>query len=416
MVYNIFMEKFKVTIIGGGAVGLTLAAALSIAGKDILLLERGERLGRKLAATGNGQGNVSNSALSAEHYFSSSASADKRLSSMLCAYDGKALEEFYASLGVLLRSDERGRTYPASRQASSLSDALRFRVSAKGVNVKLGAFVSDVEKTKDGFFITAQTQEGERRYLSETVVLCTGGKAAKNFGTDGAGYGLAQKFGHTLTPLYPSLVQLKCDVTHTKTLKGIRLNDAKVTALSNGVKVAEAVGDIIFTDYGVSGDAIFRLSAFIADKIEGDVRLQIDMLPTLSQKELCAFLTKKRNNCPEIQPNELLGGILNNQVGRAVCKRYANDVESLVEGIKNFTLQVKGSLGFDYAQVTKGGVRFDEVNENLQSKKAEGLYLAGEILDIDGECGGYNLHFAFASAFTIAQAIDEKFCKGRGQV
>ncbi len=416
MVYNIFMENFKVTIIGGGAVGLTLATALSLDGKDILLLERGERLGRKLAATGNGQGNVGNTCLSAANYFSSSTSASGQLSSMLSVYGVNALEEFYASLGVLLRSDERDRTYPTSRQASSLSDALRFRIAAKGINVRLGTFVSNVEKAQNGFVITAQTADGECRYFSQTVVLCTGGKAAKNFGTDGAGYALAQNLGHSITPLYPSLVQLKCDVTHIKTLKGIRLTDAKVSAFVGGEKAAEVVGDIIFTDYGVSGDAVFRISAFIADKIENNVHLQIDMLPTLPQEQLSAFLTEKRKNCPEIDDSELLGGILNNQVGRAVCKRYGNNINTLAQGIKSFSLQVKGSLGFDYAQVTKGGVRFDEVDEHLQSKKAEGLYLAGELLDIDGECGGYNLHFAFASALTVAQAIQEKIGKDRGQV
>ena len=410
------MEKYQLIIIGGGAVGLTCAASLNNAEKKVLLLERGERLGRKLAATGNGQGNVSNVSLSSENYFSSDSQASVRLQPLLQTYGVQAVKEFYASLGVLLLSDERGRIYPAGRQASALSDALRFRVQEKGIVTRLGAFVIDVQKVEDGFIITAQTEDKQEQFFAENVLLCTGGKAAKNFGTDGAGLDLIKKFGHTCTRLYPSLVQLKCDVFHTKTLKGIRVNDACVTASIGGKNVACVTGDLIFTDYGVSGDAIFRISAFLADKLQQGVSLSIDLLPNLCKQELVDFLQQKQRNCPNLAKGELLGGILNNQVGRAVVKRYGENVDKMVDGIKAFELQVIGSLGFDYAQVTKGGVPFDEVDDTFQSKKAQGLYLAGELLDIDGECGGYNLHFAFACAQKIADVFNAKWTKDRGQV
>ena len=416
MRYNKFMEKYKVIIIGGGAVGLTCAASLNIAGKDVLLLERGERLGRKLAATGNGQGNVSNLALSSVNYFSSEPFVSARIDKLLQTYDVAAIKEFYASIGVLLLADGRGRVYPAGRQASALSDALRFRVQEKGIVTRLKAFVEGVEKVQNGFVVTAQIAEKKEQFFAQSVLVCTGGKAAKNFGTDGAGYGLTQKFGHTCTRLHPSLVQLKCDVKHTKTLKGIRVNDAHVTAYADGKKLSSVVGDLIFTDYGVSGDAVFRISAFLADKLQEKASLSIDLLPSLSKQELLHFLEEKQKNCPKLDKSELLSGILNNQVGRAVVKRYGANLSAIVDGVKNFTLEITGSLGFDYAQVTKGGVPISEVDERFQSKKADGLYLAGELLDVDGECGGYNLHFAFACARTVASVWNEKFGVSRGQV
>ena len=410
------MEKYKVIIIGGGAVGLTCAASLHISGKDVLLLERGERLGRKLAATGNGQGNVSNLTLSSKNYFSIGGENFERIAKLLQTYDVDAIKRFYSSIGVLLLADERGRIYPAGRQASALSDALRFRVQEKGIVTRFNAFVCGIEKKENGFVVTAKIAEKEERFFAENVLLCTGGKAAKNFGTDGAGYGLIKKFGHTCTPLYPSLVQLKCDVKHTKTLKGIRVNDARVTAYANGQQLASVVGDLIFTDYGVSGDAIFRISAFLADKLEEKVSLCVDLLPALSKAELLSFLQTKQKTCSALEQTELLGGILNNQVGRAVIKRYGVDLPAIADGVKNFTLDVTGSLGFDYAQVTKGGVPIHQVDERFQSKKVSGLYLGGEILDVDGECGGYNLHFAFACARVIAEELNAKFGVDRGQV
>jgi predicted Rossmann fold flavoprotein len=192
-------------------------------------------------------------------------------------------------------------------------------------------------------------------------------------------------------------VQLKADTTYTKMLKGIRVQ-AKAKFCKK-----EGEGDIIFTDYGVSGDLVFRLSAFGR---EGE--MQIDLLPSVDKEELIKTLTTKKER--GVYPKgELLSGILNNQVGRAVIKRVGEeDPTRFAECVKNFTLNISGSLGFDYAQVTKGGVHLHEVTENMESKKHKGLYFTGEILDVDGECGGYNLQWAFSSAMTVATRINGK--------
>ena len=409
MVYNGIMEKTKIktAIIGGGASGLILAASLTQKGEDVLVLERNDRVGKKLSATGNGQGNITNLAVTQTEYFSSSPAGGARAHTIINDFDDKSLSAFFERLGVPLIADERGREYPAGRQASALTDALRFYLAEKGVRVQTNARVNAIKKQGEKWEITAESGVFE----AETVVLCTGGKAAKNFGTDGTAYALATALGHTVTPLTPSLVQLKTDTVHTKTLKGIRAADAGLTAVwteKGKTQKTDLTGDIIFTDYGVSGDAVFRISAFITDKLSSAVTLYIDFLPNFTEERLFTLLTEKRKTFKALAQNELLGGVLNNQIGRAVLKRANGDIKEAVKLVKAFPLQVTGTLGFDYAQVTKGGIPLNEADENLQSKYAKGLYFAGEILDIDGQCGGFNLQWAYSSARTVAKAIEEK--------
>ena len=412
MVYNVVMERKILTtaIVGGGASGLMLATTLCQSQPNIAVFERCERVGRKLSATGNGQGNITNLSCETEEYCSSTPNGAKKAQTIIRAYGKERIFSFFERLGVLLCADERGRVYPAGRQASSLTDALRYFIAEKGVQVYTGARVIDIKKDNALFCLT--TESGEKFY-AQTVVLCTGGKSAKNFGTDGSAYQMAINKGHTITPLYPSLVQLKTQTNTIKTLKGIRVTDAKVTANYKG-GTQSVVGDIIFTDYGVSGDAIFRLSAYIADKIESGVTLSIDLLPSVTQQRIENVLKEKSRRFPQMPFGELLGGILNNQVGRAVMKLANGQSLSYASAIvKAFPLTVTGTLGFDYAQVTKGGLKMDEVDDNLQSKLGDGLYFAGEILDIDGHCGGFNLQWAYSSAQAVANAVNEKV---RGQV
>ena len=396
------MKNYSLIIIGGGAAGLMLSAMLN--NERTLLLERGERVGRKLSATGNGQGNVTNLAVGQTDYFSQSENGNARVQAMLQKYGAKEMLAFLEGLGGLFLPDERGRVYPTGRQASAVTDLLRFAVSDK-VEIHLNAFAQAIEKTANGFRVVVREADGERAYFADKVVLCAGGKAAKNFGTDGNGYALAKSLSHTVTRLYPSLVQLKTETAHVKGLKGLRANAARVTALVDGKEIATVRGDVIFTDYGVSGDAIFRLSAFVADKIEdGRVSLSIDFLPDVTEQTLCTAL-KNRVGKKGLTDIDSLCGIVNNQIGRAIVKRFGADGNALAKGVKAFSLAVTGSLGFDYAQVTKGGVCFDEVDDGLQSKLVKGLYFAGEILDVDGECGGFNLQWAFTSASVVAEAL-----------
>ena len=407
MEYNSGMERIEIAIIGGGASGLILANAL--AKYKPTLFERGERLGRKLSATGNGQGNMTNLAVTKAEYFSVSGGAQEKekIQRLLTAFDDTSMRSFFRRLGVLSTADERGRVYPSGRQASSLTDALRFGLEQEQVPVHLETQVVRLERSGDGFLLTAE-HKGERMQLyAQKVVLCTGGKAAKNFGTDGSAYALAQGVGHTLTKLYPSLVQLKTETKYTKTLKGIRVNGGILRAKVGGRTVAEQ-GDILFTDYGISGDAVFRLSAFLADALaKGECPLTIDFLPEYDEGEICTLLQSKQKAFPNLPTAELLFGVVNNQIGRAVFRRAEGDLRKAASLIKSFPLTATGSLGFDYAQVTRGGIPLDEVTDGLESKLAKGLYFAGEGLDVDGQCGGFNLQWAYSSACAVAREIEK---------
>lgn len=411
------MGNYQTIIIGGGAAGLFAAANATTEYGKVLLLERGERVGKKLSSTGNGQGNITNERVGEVPYFSvrGDKTQEKQLQGYFMRYGKKEMLAFLESLGGMFSADERGRYYPTGRQASAITDLLRFYIAERGVETLTGAYVYSVKKIGDRYEIKAKMADGERTFFAQNVLLCAGGKAAKNFGTDGNGYEIAKSFAHTVTPLYPALVQLKTDTRYTKTLKGIRVLDGGLTAFVDGKAVANLYGDIIFTDYGVSGDAVFRISSFVADKLDGGkVTLSIDLLPSIPKEKLLAALTEKKKAFPALPESELLCGILNNQVGRAVWKRYGeNGLSAVCDGIKAFELPVTGSLGFDYAQVTKGGIPLAEVDEALQSRNSAGLYFAGEILDVDGECGGFNLQWAYTSAMVCVQAIYEK---SRGQV
>lgn len=382
------MHKFDVAIVGGGAAGLACAVTLRQLNPRlcVAVTEAGARLGKKLAATGNGQGNVTNRDVSASHFHGSLAPFAARL---VARYDVLSLFD------CLFSADRAGKVYPAGKQASSLSDCLIKKLGAD-VQVFLNAKVTDISPS---FRLSFADREG---ICADRVVLAAGGCAQKQFNTDGNAFGIAKSLGHTVTPLYPSLVQLRTDTSYTKTLKGIRAECDLRAYSSEGKLLASSSGDVIFTDYGVSGNAVFDISSRIADKT--GVVLEISFLPWFSQEEVEEAVVKRRSLGYEY--SELLCGSLHNQIGRAIMKRaQGRGAAEVARLVKHFTLPVCGSLGFDYAQVTKGGVPASEVGDDLQSRRTSGLYLAGEVLDLDGDCGGYNLTWAFASGMHVAHCI-----------
>ncbi len=386
------MQKYKVAIIGGGAAGLACAARLVQLnnGSGTVIFEKADRIGKKLAATGNGQGNVTNVNMSAEHYFGGGKGLAEKIS---CGSYSKALTLF----DNLFVSDENGRVYPSGRQASALCDGFLNSTMRGRVDIKTGCGVKNIEK---GFVISLDSGE---KIAADYVVLCTGGKAQKQFKTDGSAYVLAQNFGHKITPLYPSLVQLKTDMTNIKTLKGIRV-DCAVTAYSGVNPLKTVRGDVIFTDYGVSGNAIFSISPYVVDR--QNCSLSLEFLPNIDESDVERVVAgRKRLGYEE---SELLGGTLHNQLGRAIIKLSGGSPKKIAQTVKNFPLKITGSLGFDYAQVTRGGVDVKDVTDKLESMLQSNLFFAGEILDVDGDCGGYNLHWAFTSGMAVAEEIAKR--------
>ncbi len=398
------MQKiYKVAIVGGGASGLMSAVELlsgknALDGQDVIILEKNDRVGKKLVATGNGQGNLTNQNFSSEFYRGDKAFVDAFIDNA----NQINIEQYLYNLGIPLCTLSGGRKYPLSRQASAVIDVIRAFLRSKFCEILLDAKVTDI-KEKDGVFTLFI---GKTEIYAKSVILSFGGAVAKQFGTDGSSYPLAQKFGHKITPIYPSLVQLKTNTELIKGLKGLK-EVAKVTLYTGDKPLASSTGDLLFTDYGVSGNTIFQVSAYYNGG--SDSYLNVEFLPELTPKQIIEILTA-REKCYYIPKEEMLCGILNKRVGQSVMKTCkSNAPDKVANALKNFKLKITGSLGFNYAQVTKGGVSTKHVDANTyESKLKKGVFIVGEALDVDGDCGGYNVTFAFVCAIKCARVIKER--------
>ena len=289
-------------------------------------------------------------------------------------------------------------------------DVLRFAADTAGVITRTGFEVEQLRRTKHGFAVSS----AEETLAADRVIVCCGGMAGGKLGGTRSGYLLLQSMGHNMTKLYPALVQVKTDTTYVKALKGVRAT-GELTLCRGRDTVAESRGEVQFTEFGVSGPAVFDLSRSAAVE-KPPLTLHIDLLPRLSAADTEALLRQRAALMPELTTENLLAGMLHNRLGRTLL-RYAGfgltepvaalgaaERQRIAEAIHDFALPVTGVLGFDGAQVTAGGVRTDEFDpETLQSRLVPGLYAAGEVLDIDGDCGGYNLQWAWSSGYLAGQ-------------
>ncbi len=395
------MQKiYNTAIVGGGASGLMTAVELlsgdnALLGKDVVILERNDRVGKKLIATGNGQGNLTNDNFSSKYY----RGETEFLSSFIENAASLDLKGYFNSIGIPLCAVSDGRVYPLSKQASAVLDILRAFLAHKNCQIETNTFITSIKKEKDYFVLKSESGV----FKSKNVVLAVGGSAGKQFGTDGSSYSLATNFGHKKGEIYPSLVQLKTQKEQIRGLKGLK-ETALVSLYKNEKQVACFMGDLLFTDFGVSGNSIFQISAYLDGK--GSEELNIEFLPQLSLSQLTEIL-QSRLNSGFIQKEDILCGIINKKIGQAILKQVKNfTAKNIALAVKNFRLKVLGNLGFDYAQVTKGGILTKDIcKKTYQSKLQKGLYLVGEYLDIDGDCGGYNLTFAFVSGIIAGRSI-----------
>ncbi len=310
------------------------------------------------------------------------------------------------SVGVPI-SFEGEKAYPCSRQASSVAEALSDKLTYERTSVFYDYDCVSLVRQKDGLFVAA-SKDG-RKIVAKRVILACGGAAGRQYGTDGYGYSLAKSLGHSVTRIYPSVVQLTTEREKIKGLKGVKV-EAVVDAYVGNEVVASVRGDVLFTDYGVSGNAIFSVSSYVVGKENASIRIRF--LPEFSQSELSDILKEKIALSPYVGKEKLLLGCVHGSVGRAVTaltgkidSPYAY-ADAIAANLKNFTLKINGTLGLDSAQVTRGGVRLGEINETtMESKLVKGLYMVGEILDVDGDCGGFNLQWAYSSARAAAEDI-----------
>lgn len=398
-----------IAVIGAGASGMMAAlTAAETPENKILLFERQARVGRKLAVTGNGRCNLTNTGAAPENYHGAQPEFAARA---LAAFPPAAALDWFAAHGLLTVTEPGGRVYPLSNAANSVVDVLRFALAQPNITLHTGDAVTAVRRQGRGFVV--ETEGGQ--FPAERVIIACGGIAGAKAGGVRDGYTLLQSLGHRRTALHPALVQLTTEPTYPRALKGVRA-DARVT-LTQGRKVlARSAGEVQFTEKGVSGPAIFEISRAASCGGEGQT-VTLDLLREHGAPEFLAFLQTRRKLAPALPCEEVLTGTVHNRVGKMLL-RYAgipgarplgdvtdSELKALVRAAKGFALPVRGTESFESAQVTAGGIctgEFDPVT--MGSRLVPGLYACGEVLDIDGDCGGYNLQWAWASGRAAGRA------------
>ena len=389
-----------VGIIGAGASGM--AAALSAAENpniQVVLMERQTRVGRKLAATGNGRCNLTNINTGEVHYHGTEPSFAKPA---LTAFDVDNTLAWFSGLGLCTVTEPSGRVYPYSDQANSVVDVLRLALDRPNVMLKTGFEVRKVQKAESGFAVT----NGEETLLFDKLIVACGGLAGTKLGGSLSGYQLLGKLGHKATRLRPALVQIKSGWNGISALKGVRANcSAKI--LRDGEVFSASSGEVQFTEYGISGPVIFEISRDVCQG-GGQWSCQMDFLPQWKEEMLeKELLRRSQTNLPM---EDILTGILHNRLGRVLAKaagiagkQYAsqlsgNECRELCRAVKGFEMELTEPMGMDSAQVTAGGVLTEQFDpDTMESRLVPGLYACGEVLDIDGDCGGYNLQWAWSS-------------------
>ena len=391
-----------VVIVGGGASGMMAALSAAERGdRKVILLERQQRLGRKLAATGNGRCNLTNINASGENYHGEQA--DFALPVLSRFTPGDTLH-FFRSLGLVTVTEYGGRVYPLSNSANSVVDVLRYALERAGVELRLGECVRELRREKEGYSLV--TDKGQIK--ADKLIVACGGAAGEKLGGVMDGYELLKPLGHKRTKLYPALVQLICDSPYPRALKGVRA-DGRVALYSGEELLAVGEGEIQFTDNGLSGPAVFDISREASVNGPG-LELRLDFMREYGEEEVRALLEQRRDFLPELPGGELFTGILHNRLGRMAAKYAAlpataalreldaDDIERAARAVKDFRMKLSGTEGFDSAQVTAGGIKTGGIDpETLQSWFMPGLFICGELLDVDADCGGYNLQWAWSS-------------------
>ena len=399
----------RVIVIGGGASGMTAAIFAARQGAAVTLLEHMDRVGTKILSTGNGKCNLTNRRMDASCYRSNAPGFPMEV---LGRFGEPETEVFFEELGIVLK-DRNGYLYPASGQASSVLDALREELSRLGVTIVTECGEAEVAAPGSG---KGGNQEWtvlckKGRFCSDALILAAGSKAAPSTGSDGSGYDLAKRLGHRIIRPLPALVQLRCREKFFKQISGVRA-DACVSIWADGERLAYDQGELQLTDYGISGIPVFQVSRFASVALSrgAQVKAEIDFYPELDRKELGRFLRERRQLLGDRNADSFLTGWFNKKLAllflrlagispdRNVSSLTETQLSELGRRIKQFETEIAETNPFANAQICCGGVDVREVNPHtMESKKRKGLYLAGELLDVDGICGGYNLQWAWST-------------------
>lgn len=402
-----------------------MMAAITAArqGAAVTILEGNDRVGKKILSTGNGKCNLGNRKLDPEEYYTEQPG---RLRECLERFGTEDTVSFFQGIGLLIK-EKSGYLYPACEQASAVLDVLRFELSALGIEVISGCKVKQIlpgqlnagcvriPSGKERGKITLRS--GERSFCFDSVVLACGGKAAPRTGSDGSGFELAEQMGHRVLPTVPALVQLRCSEPYFKSVSGVRA-DAMIRVWNAGVCIAGERGELQLTDYGISGIPVFQLSRQVNYLLrkQKEVEITVDFLPDYGQEEYKALQTGRRLLQNDRTVEKFFTGMLHRKLMQQFVKmaglRPGEPVKSADEAAlkkvyglcREWKIHINGHNSYDNAQVCAGGVPLDEVTENLESCKVPGVFFAGEILDVDGKCGGYNLQWAWCSGYLAGRA------------
>lgn len=394
--------KTEIAVIGGGASGLMAAITAKKSGKEVIILERKDRILKKVLITGNGRCNITNVNANISNYFGKNISS---VENILNRFTPQDTMDFFNELGIVCNEENRGKVYPLSGQASSVVDALRFEAEKLGIKIETEFYVRKIEK--DGFKFRIYSED-KKKIEAGRVIIAAGGQSYPELGSNGSGFELAKELGHSVTKLSPSIVQLKTEKYQVKGLQGIK-TDVAVTAYGDNKKICTYNGELLFTDYGISGNVVFNISFVMP--LYKNVEFEIDFMKKFDYNELYEMLKERKRILSHLTMENYFNGMINKKLGQFLSKVSGieklskpvkdlndSDIRKLCTVLKKHRMKILETTGFKNAQVTAGGVSLDEVNtETLESKIVKGLYFSGEVLDVYGECGGFNLQWAWAS-------------------
>jgi len=401
------MNNEKWIIIGAGAAGLAAAITLGRAGQQVILLEQNSKVGKKILVSGNGKCNISNRHIDLHHFHSNNPAFVEEI---LDGYDLKKIERFFASIGLVLVEGRAGQMFPMSLQASSVVELLTYEAQRVGVEIICDCTVSSIEK-EGGHFILETSQDTKQ---CNKLLITTGSPAAPQLGGNTSGYAFASRLGHTLIPRHPSLVQLCTEEGWVKSCAGVKVA-GRATLYANGEQITSREGDILFTHYGISGLAILDLSREVSTRLTNFdyCELSLDLMPKFSKEKLTNLLLNRIDKESQKPLSLWLQGIIHKKLipillAQSKCKSRVEgelnrkEINKLVHSIKHLKLSISDTRGWEGAEVATGGIDTQEVNpQTLESTLVPNLYFGGEILDVDGDRGGFNFHFAWVCGLRV---------------
>ncbi|MEA2017585.1 MAG: NAD(P)/FAD-dependent oxidoreductase [Campylobacterota bacterium] len=395
-------NKTKIAIVGAGASGLLTSIFLSKNNFDVNIYEKNNKVGKKLLATGNGRCNITNSSITINNFYSNSDI--KLLKKTLHTFDFQKCKQFFNDIGIEFTQGEKGRIYPMSQTSSSIVNSLEFAAVDAGVKIDLNSEIKTIEFKDDKF-----TLNNSAKY--DKLIIATGSVAMPKLGSDDSGYNFAKQFKHNIIKPFPSLVQLISDNKNLDMISGVKIQGG----------INNKTGDILFTKYGVSGSTILDISREISDKLQHNksVKISIDIIPTISKNKLIDILLSRVQILGNKDIYSWLDGIINKKLSRYILEnsnisssiKYAKflnrkDILKIVHTMKNLEFNITGTKGFESCEVCAGGIDLSQIDlTTMESKKQKNLFFTGEVIDVDGDCGGYNLHWAWASGYVCADGI-----------